>query len=126
MRPVSAGRIGVGDLGSWKGLGRCFRRAERHATIQRGKHPVQRDFVQRFFHGRIGVPGELLQPVNAQHHINGKRRVPRLGPRRLRRNRGPQLEPRNDLVHLVHEFAPALELGYQLDSGACKAYLLRR
>ena len=65
------------------------------ARIQVGKLALQRDIVQGFFHGRFGMPEELLKQMNAQHYLNGKRRPAGLSCRRMRPNQRQQLRPWN-------------------------------
>lgn len=40
-----------------------------HACIQAGKLPVQRHIMQALFHRRVRVAEELLEQVDAQHHL---------------------------------------------------------
>jgi hypothetical protein len=91
--------------------------------IQLGKLAVQRDVMQGLFHGRVGVSKELLQQMNAQHHLSGKWRAPRLASRCMRRNQGQQLRPRNHQVHLIQKLTLARALGDKLESGGGKADL---
>jgi len=93
------------------------------ASIEFGKLAVQRDVMQGLFHGRVGVAKELLQQMNAQHHLSGKRRAPRLASRCMRCNQGQQLRPRYDQVHLVQKFTLARALGHKFESGGGKADL---
>jgi len=76
----------------------AFIRQSGDARIELGKLAVQRDVMQGLFHGRVGVSKELQQQMNAQHHLSGKRRALRLASRRMRRNQGQQLRPRNHQV----------------------------
>ncbi len=69
------------------------------------------------------MPKELLQQMNAQHHLSGKRRAPRLASRCVRRNQPQQLRPRNHQVHLVQKFTLARALGHKFESGGGKADL---
>ncbi len=93
------------------------------ACIEPGKFAVQRDVVQGFFHGRIGVPEELLQQVNAQHDLEGERRTPGLAAGRIWGDQGEQFRPRDHLVHLVEKFPLARALHSKLKSGHSKADL---
>ena len=93
------------------------------AGIELGKFAVQRDVVQSFFHGRVGVPEELLQQMDAKHRLGGKRCTPRLAGRCMRSNQGQLLRPMNDRVHLVQELTLARALGDKLESGVGKAEL---
>ncbi len=83
------------------------------ARIELGKLAVQRDVMQGLFHGGVGVSKELLQQMNAQHHVSGKRRAPRLASKCVRRNQPQQLRPRNHQVHLVQKFTLARALGHK-------------
>ncbi|CQR41666.1 conserved hypothetical protein [Thiomonas sp. CB3] len=95
----------------------------RGADIKLGKFAVQRDVVQGLFHRRIGVPEELLQQVNAQHDLGGKRRPAGLACGRMWRDQGQQLRPRNHPVHFVEKFPLARALRSKLKSGRSKADL---
>ena len=101
----------------------AFVRQSCDADVEPGKLAVQRDVVQRFFHGRVGVTKELLQQMNAQHHLGGKRRPTCLARRRMWRNQRQQLRPRDHQVHLVKKLTLARALGDQLESGVGKAHL---
>ena len=79
--------------------------------------------MQGLFHGRVGMPKELLQQMNAQHHISGKRRAPRLASRCVRRNQPQQLRPRNHQVHLIQKLTLSRSLGHKFESGGGKADL---
>ena len=60
----------------------------RHAHVEPGELPIQRNIVQGFFHRRVGVPEELLQQVYAQHDLGCKRRTPGLAAGRMRGDQG--------------------------------------
>ena len=94
------------------------------ARIQVRKLLVQRDVVQGLFHGRVGVTKELLQQMDAQHHLGGKRRPTCLARRRMWRNQRQQFSPRDHQVHLVQKLTLARALGDQLESAVGKAHLL--
>ena len=101
----------------------AFIRQSGDARIELGKLAVQRDVMQCLFHGRVGMPKELLQQMNAQHHLSGKRWAPRLASRCMRRNQGQQLRPRNHQVHLIQKLTLARALGDKFESGGGKANL---
>ena len=96
------------------------------AGIQVCELAVQRDVVQRLFHGRVGVAKELLQQVNAQHGLQRKGRAPCLARWRVRRNEREQVRPWDDLIHLVQEHPLARALVSQLESALGKADLVHR
>ncbi len=93
------------------------------ARIQLGKLAVQRDVMQGLFHGRVGIRKVLLQQMNAQHHLSGKWRAPRLASSCMRRNQGQQLRARNRQVYLFQGFALASAFGHKFESGGGKADL---
>ena len=93
------------------------------ARIELGKLAVQRDVMQGLFHGRVGVSKELLQQMNAQHHLSGKRRAPRLASRCVWGNQPQELRPRNHQVHLIQKLTLARALGDKFESGGGKADL---
>ena len=66
---------------------------------------MQRSVKKRFFFGRFGKAKPLLDEVDAQHGLQGKRwlAVPAFGV--IRRCEADQLGPRNDLLHLFEELA---------------------
>ena len=93
------------------------------ARIQPGKLAVQRDVIQGLFHGRVRVAKQLLQQVDAQHHLGGEWWAPCLARRRMRCNQRQQLRPRDHKVHLVQKLTLARALGDQLESTVGKAHL---
>ena len=93
------------------------------ACIQVSKFLAQRNIVQGLFHGRIGVTKEMLQQMDVQHHLGGKRRAVCLALRSMRRNQGQQLRPRDHQVHLDQKLTLARALGDQLESVGGKAHL---
>ena len=93
------------------------------AHIQVCKLAVKGDVVQGLFHGGVRVPEELLQQVNAQHHLGGKRRAACLARRRMWRNQHQQLRPRNHQIHLVQKLTLARAFGDQLESSLGKTHL---
>jgi len=94
-----------------------------HACIQVGKLLVQRDVVQLLFHGRVGVTKELLEQMNAQHHLCGKRWPASLARRRVRCYQRQQIRPRDHQVHFIEKLTLAHALGDKLKSGGGKAHL---
>ncbi len=101
----------------------AFIRQPGDTRIEVGKLAVQRNVMQGLFHSRVGVSKELLQQMNAQHHLSGKWRAPRLASRCMRRNQGQQLRPRYDQIHLVQKFTLARGLSHKFESGGGKADL---
>lgn len=65
---------------------------------------------------------ELLEQMDAQHHLRGKRRPACLTYRRVRCDQRQQARPRDHLAHLIQKLMHAL--GEKLVSGGCEAYLL--
>ena len=94
-----------------------------HARVQVGKLPVQGYVMQALFHGRVGVPKELLQQMDAQHHLKRKGRAPVLACRGVRRNQGQQITPRRNGIHLGQQLTLSRDFGGQLKSGGGEAYL---
>ena len=64
----------------------AFIRQSDDARIELGKLAVQRDVVQGLFNRRGRAPEELLQQMNAKHHLGGKRRAPSFARRCMRGN----------------------------------------
>lgn len=90
------------------------------------KFTVQRRVVQRFFHGRVRQAIELLQDVDAQHGLHGKRGASAFGARTAGReglNQTHQRCPGHYHVHLGEQHAFARALGDKLESGGGKADL---
>ena len=56
-----------------------FVKRAHHATVQPRKFAVQRDIMQGFLHRRVRQSKPLLQEVDAQHGLNGKRRASAFG-----------------------------------------------
>jgi 3'-phosphoadenosine 5'-phosphosulfate (PAPS) 3'-phosphatase len=84
---------------------------------------VQRDVMQRLFHGGVRVAKELLEQVYAQHHLCGKRRPTGLTRWRVRCNQRQQLRPRDHHVHLIKELPLARALGDQFKPSGGKTHL---
>jgi len=94
-----------------------------HARVQVGKLPVQGYVMQALFHGRVGVPKELLQSMDAQHHLKRKGREPVLACRGVLRNQGQQITPRRNGIHLGQYLTLSRDFGGQLKSSGGEAYL---
>jgi hypothetical protein len=58
-----------------KAQDRALIRRSHDALIQVSKLLVQMNVVQGLFHGRVRVTKQLLQQLDAQHHLGGKRRL---------------------------------------------------
>lgn len=81
----------------------------RRAQGQAGELAHGRDFVERFFHGRIAQGEPVLQQMNAQHGVQriGFSAAAGVGVERL--DQPQQTRPRHDLIHLGEEaFAACL------------------
>jgi hypothetical protein len=88
----------------------------RGPVVQAGELAVHRHLVQRFFHRRVTQPEPLLQEMNAQHCLDGKRRTTATALGRVGHDQCNQLNPRHHAVHLVEEHALARALGRQVQS----------
>jgi len=93
-----------------------------HARVQVSKLPVQGYVMQALFHGRVGVPKELLQQMDAQHHLKRKGRAPVLAYRGVRRNQSQQTIPRRNGIHLGQQLTLSRDFDGQLKSGGGEAY----
>ena len=80
--------------------------------INADERRVQRYIVQGLFHRRIGVPEPLLQEVNPQHQLAGKRRTARrsFAPV-VRFNQRHQLAPGHYPIHLFQKHSLARAFG---------------
>ena len=99
------------------------------ARVHPRKFAVQRDIMQGFLHRRVRQSKPLLQEVDAQHGLNGKRRASAFGRcatgcKRL--NQANQFGPRHHQVHLVHKHSFARPFGDQFKSGGGKADLFHK
>jgi hypothetical protein len=79
--------------------------------------------MQALFNGRVGVPKELLQQMDAQHHFKRKGRAPVITCRGVRRNQGQQITPRRNGIHLGQQLTLSRDFGSQLKSDGGEAYL---
>jgi len=97
----------------------------RGAWVKASEFAIHTDVMQRLFHGRVTQAKPLLQKVDAQHGLYGKRRAPALVSRTRRKgcNQRHQLCPRNHPIHLVEKHALASALGHKLKSGGGEADL---
>jgi len=93
--------------------------------IQTHELTEQRHVVQRFFHRWVREVEPLLQEVDTQHRLDGKRWSSALGARGrcMRRDQRHQLGPGHHQVHLVQELALARPLGLALESALAQAQL---
>ena len=87
-----------------------------HALGQLRKLAEQRHVEKRLFHGRVRQAEPLLQEVDAQHRLDGKRRPAGLRSGAVRLDQRHKLRPRHNAVHLVEELALARLLRRQLQT----------
>jgi hypothetical protein len=97
------------------------------AHVQPRELAKQGHVVQRFFHGGIRALGPLLQEVDAQHGLDGKRRTTPFGPGfgRMRGNQRNPLCPGHHPLHLVKKLALAGSPGLALQSRGAQAHLFQ-
>lgn len=93
--------------------------------VQAGELTKHRCVVQSLFHCRVGQVEPLLQEVDAQHRLHGKRRASAFGSRRwrVRGDQRNQFGPWHHQVHLVEELALARPLGLALETTLAQAHL---
>jgi hypothetical protein len=95
--------------------------------IQSGKLSEQRNIVQRFFHGRVGVTKPLLHEVNAQHRAQRHRRTAVAFPGVERFDQHLKARPWHHRFHLRQEDSfPGLLAGFGQESSLGKTQLFHQ
>lgn len=94
-----------------------------YRKIEPDETTVQRQFLQRVFHGRVRVVEEVLHQVDAEHGLEWNAARPPGGLRVERLDRRKQSLPRNDGIHLLPELllASFLAAFHQVRIGQAKS-----
>lgn len=101
----------------------AFIRRAYDGCILASKLAIQRDVMHRLLHGRVRVPEEQLQQVNAQDHLCRIRWPSSPSSWTIRCDQRQHLSPLHCQIHLDHKLALACALSEQLESRVGKAHL---